>query len=220
MTALPAEARLSILKTCAAAPAKKLRAIRTSETTSQAAWIYQLPFGHGRKFLTGNGFVSTILGGWEWSNILSARSGLPVNITISRQAAAIPDANTSSPQRPNVVPNGNLFPTNQSITNFLNPAAFTTPASGAFGNAGRNLGRGPDNWQLDTALTKRIPLTERLNLVFRGEAFNLFNHPQYGTPLANFSSSANFGQITTELNASGVGTGTPRELQFALRLEF
>ena len=182
--------------------------------------IYQLPFGRGRRFLNSSSFASAILGGWEWSNILYARSGLPVNIAITRPTGAIPDANTSSPQRPDVVPNVNIFPANQTINNFLNIAAFATPAPGTFGNAGRNLGRGPDNWQLDMALTKRIPLTERLNLVFRGEAFNIFNHPQYATPSSNFSSPVSFGTITSGLNTSGVGTGTPRELQFALRLEF
>ena len=114
----------------------------------------------------------------------------------------------------------NVVAANQTVNNFLNLAAFATPVPGAFGNAGRNLGRGPDDWQLDLALSKRIPLTERLNLIFRGEAFNIFNHPQYGLPLSNVSSPNTFGQINTELNAGGVGTGTPRELQFALRLEF
>jgi hypothetical protein len=182
--------------------------------------IYQLPFGRGRRFLNSGGFVSAILGGWEWSNILYARSGLPVNITVGRSASAVPDGNTLSPQRPNVVPGVSLIPANQTINRFLNYNAFATPAAGTFGNAGRNLGRGPDNWQLDLALSKRMPLTERLNLVFRGEAFNIFNHPQYGLPLSNYSTANTFGEINTELNASGVGTGTPRELQFALRLEF
>jgi hypothetical protein len=182
--------------------------------------IYQLPFGRGRRFLSGPGFASAVLGGWQWINILSARSGLPVNITISRQGSVIPDGNTSSPQRPDVVPGVPIVPTNQSITNFINPNAFSIPAPGTFGNAGRNLARGPDAWQLDAALVKNIPLTERLHLAFRAEAFNLFNHPQFGLPSGNFSSAPSFGQITSERNATGIGTGTPRELEFALRLEF
>ncbi len=182
--------------------------------------IYQLPFGRGRRFLNNSGFASAILGGWEWSNILYARSGLPVNITMSRPASAVPDGNVTSPQRPDVVPNVNIFPASQAINNFFNRNAFTTPLPGTFGNAGRNLGRGTDNWQLDLSLSKRIPLRERLNLIFRGDAFNIFNHPQYFLPLSNYSSASTFGQINAELNPSGVGTGTPRELQFALRLEF
>ena len=182
--------------------------------------IYQLPFGHGRRFLNHGGLASAVFGGWEWANILSARSGLPVNVTISRTASAIPDGNTSSPQRPNVVPGESITPANQTINDFVNAAAFAIPAPGAFGNAGRNLLRGPSQWQLDTALVKTIPLTERVNFSIRAEAFNVFNHPQYGLPNANFSNAASFGQITTEANATGIGTGTPRELEFALRLQF
>ena len=182
--------------------------------------IYQLPFGHGRRFLTGQGYGSKILGGWEWANIFTARSGLPGNVTISRTASAIPDANTSSPQRPNVVAGEAIVPANQTITNFINNASFAIPAPGTFGNAGRNLIRGPNQWQLDTALVKNVPLTEKTQLTFRAEAFNVFNHTQYGLPNTNFSNSASFGQITTEANATGIGTGTPRELEFALRLQF
>ena len=182
--------------------------------------IYQLPFGSGRQFLSNSGWASAILGGWEWANIVTARSGLPVNITISRSGSAVPDGNTNSPQRPNVVSGVPLTPPNQSISNFLNPGTFAIPAAGTFGNAGRNLGRGPDVWQLDTALMKTVPLKEQLHLVIRAEAFNLFNHPQFAAPSGNFSNSASFGQITSQWNSTGIGTGTPRVLEFALRLEF
>ena len=182
--------------------------------------IYQLPFGKGRRFLQSNGFVSAVLGGWEWANIFTARSGLPVNVTYSPKASAVPDFNTLSSQRPNVVSGQSLTPANQSINSFINPAAFAIPTPGTFGNAGRNLARGPDVWQLDTALVKNIPITERLHLTFRAEAFNVFNHSQFGTPAASLSNLVSFGQITTEANSTGIGSGTPRELEFALRLEF
>ncbi|MBV9156576.1 MAG: TonB-dependent receptor, partial [Acidobacteriaceae bacterium] len=181
--------------------------------------IYQLPFGHGRKFLNSPGIVSAFLGGWEWANILTARSGLPVNVTLAAGYTA-PDGNNSSPQRPNVVPGVPLLPANQTIADWINPAAFSVPAPGTFGNAGRNLVRGPDEWQLDTALVKNIPITERVHMSLRGEAFNVFNHPHYGVPAANFSNLTTFGRITSELNATGIGTGTPREIELALRLEF
>ncbi len=183
--------------------------------------IYKLPFGHGKKYMTSPGVLSAVLGNWEWSNIFSARSGLPVNITYAPlNASVIPDGNNVSPQRPNVAAGQSIVPANQNIGNFLNAGTFSIPLPGTFGNAGRNLGRGPDAFQLDTALVKHIPLTERLNLLFRAEAFNVFNRSQFGLPNGNVSSAVSFGKITTELNPSGVGTGTPRELQFALRLEF
>jgi hypothetical protein len=72
---------------------------------------------------------------------------------------------------------------------------------------------------MDLGLAKRIPLTERTQFQFRGEAFNLFNRAQYGQPQAD-SSTSSFGQIITTANTSPVGTGTPRQIQFALRLDF
>ena len=182
--------------------------------------IYSLPFGPGKRFLNNKGFSSAVLGGWQWSNIVYARSGLPVTVTIARNASALPDANTSSPHRPNVNSAFSIIPASQSINNWIDPAAFSIPANGTFGNAGRNLVRGPNEWQLDTALEKHIPLKERLNLSFRAEAFNVFNHSHYGIPNAIFSSTSSFGSITTEQNSTGIGTGTPRELELALRLEF
>ncbi len=182
--------------------------------------IYQLPFGRGRQYLNRPGIASAILGGWEWANILTVHSGLPVNVAISRPASAVPDQNISSPQRPNVVAGQSIVPANQTIGYFVNAGAFSIPAPGTFGNAGRNLLRGPDAWQLDTALVKTMLLTERFHLVFRAEAFNIFNHTQLGLPNANFSNPASFGQITTEANGAGIGTGTPREIEFALRLQF
>lgn len=73
---------------------------------------------------------------------------------------------------------------------------------------------------MDTALQKRIPVYERASLSFRAEAFNLFNHPIFANPGNNISSASSFGRITGVLNNGAVGTGTPRRLQFMLRLDF
>ena len=181
--------------------------------------IYQLPFGPGRRYVNGRGVLSAIFGGWQWANILTARTGLPANVTLAAGYTA-PDGNNSSPERPNLVPGVNVVPAHQSIFNWINPAAFALPAPGAFGDAGRNLVRGPGQWQLDTALIRNIAVTERMRLLLRGEAFNVFNHPHYGQPASNFQSPTSFGQITSEFNATGIGTGTPRVMEFALRLEF
>jgi hypothetical protein len=101
----------------------------------------------------------------------------------------------------------------------MNPAAFAQVIDSSYGNAARNIGRGPNLWQTDLGLAKRIPLTEGVQLQFRGEFFNLFNRAQYGQPQADSSSSA-FGQIISTVNTTPIGTGTPREIQCALRLEF
>lgn len=104
-----------------------------------ASTIYELPFGHGRTFLT-RGTASQVLGGWQLRGLAVARTGLPLNVTISRSAAAIPDGNSTSPQRPNLIPGFSFVPPQgRSPLHWINPAAFTTPASGSFGNAPRNL---------------------------------------------------------------------------------
>jgi hypothetical protein len=84
---------------------------------------------------------------------------------------------------------------------------------------GRYITQGPHEWEAEMALSKRTVLTERFTLNFRAEAFNLFNHPNYGNPVANFSSGA-FGLITSILNTGPTGTGGTRKIELMLRLEF
>ena len=180
--------------------------------------IYQLPVGPGRRFLNTRSFAGQILGGWELSGIASANSGLPVNITISRSISNFADGYNSN-QRPNLVPGVPLYPANQTINNWFNPAAFAVPAPGTYGNLGRNVGRAPGWYEIDTALQKSFAFTERTHLLFRAEAFNLLNHPAYAAPASNVSSGS-FGIITNVLNTGAVGTGTPRRIQLALRLTF
>ena len=181
--------------------------------------VYQLPFGPGKKYLQAGGVQGRLLGGWELSGIATASTGRPVNITVTRSASDMPDGNRSN-QRPDVVPGVSIYAVNQSINNWFNPAAFAVPAKGTWGNLGRYVARGPGYWEADTALKKSIPITERVSLSFRAEAFNLFNHPIYGNPASNISARSSFGRITTILNNGAVGTGTPRRVQLMLRLDF
>jgi hypothetical protein len=192
--------------------------------TFSANAVYQLPFGKGRQFLTGGRIAQTVLGGWELTGLGSIRSGNPVNVIVSRSASSLPDGLSIQDgkvfQRPNYVGGISLVPANQSITNWINPLAFAVPANGTWGNAGRNLVRGPRFMQADIGLTKSFPVTDRIAVAFRAEAFNVFNRAQFGDPNGNFSSPS-FGQITSTVNNGSVtGSGTPREFQFALRLKF
>jgi len=97
------------------------------------------------------------------------------------------------------------------------------PAAGTFGDAPRNVARGPGAWQMDFGASKRIQLGENGWLEFRSEFFNIFNHPQYGLPQAIFGVPG-FGSITQTVNTttpvSPIGSGTPREMQFAVRIGF
>jgi hypothetical protein len=181
--------------------------------------VYQLPFGPGKPFLHSGGFVGKLVGGWELSGIASATSGRPLDILVDRSSSDLPDANTRN-QRPDLLPGVSIYPAHQTINNWFNPAAFVTPAPGTWGTLGRNVGRGPGYYEIDTALEKETAITERLALKFRAEAFNVLNHPIYGDPGIDFSSSASFGVITSPLNTGATGIGTPRRLQFMLRLEF
>jgi hypothetical protein len=170
---------------------------------------YLLPFGH---------FV--LLRGWEISGIASVRSGLPLTVTVSRSATALPDGNSQN-QRPNLVPGVSLVPAGgRTITQWINPAAFALPANGQWGNAGRNIVDGPGLFQVDTALSRCIKIHEGSGLMFRLETFNVFNHPQLGKPNVNFSTPATFGRITSISNTSPIGTGTARSLQLAARFTF
>jgi hypothetical protein len=187
--------------------------------------IYQLPFGPGRRYLTGNDLASKIFGGWEVSGIANARTGTPINITLKRATSALPDGNNSS-QRPNLVPGVSIYAANQTISSWFNPAAFAIPAKGTWGNLGRYAARGPGYSEFDTAVQKAFPIGgEKMKLNFRTEVFNIFNQSIYANPSGSIGSdpsnpSASFGRSTSLLNSGAIGTGTPRRIQFALRLDF
>ena len=183
--------------------------------------IYRLPIGPGHRYLKSGELAGLLASGWELSGIGAARTGLPLTVTVSRSASALPDGNSTSPQRPDLVPGVSLIaPGGQTPQRWINPAAFAIPANGNWGNAGRNLVRAPRIWQIDTALTKRNQITERIGLEFRAEAFNILNRAQFSAPNTNLSSAGSFGQITQPFNAGATGTGTPRQFQFMLRLNF
>ena len=185
--------------------------------------IYQLPFGAGKRYLNSPGIWRDIAGSWQATSTVEARTGFPINVLISRKAGDVPDGNTTD-QRPDLVPGVSLTPPGgSSIGEWINPAAFAPPVSQTFGDAPRNLVRGPGAWQIDMGLAKQIPVTERVGLQFRTEVFNIFNHPQYGLPQATAFGTL-FGSIINGVNTntpvSPVGTGTPRQVQFALRIAF
>jgi hypothetical protein len=170
---------------------------------------YALPFGRSRRW-----------GGWSLSGVNSFHTGLPLNVTVTRKATAVPDGNTTN-QRPDVVAGVSLIPVGgQNINNWININAFTTPANGVFGDAGRGIVTGPNLFQIDAALQKDTRLSERLGLIFRADVFNVFNHPELGAPNLNISSPATFGRITSLENTSPIGTGGARSIQLSLRLKF
>ena len=194
--------------------------------------VYQLPFGLGKRMLNESGLASTIAGGWELTTTALARTGFPVNVLLPSSYIA-PDGNSAT-QRPDLVPGVSLTPPGgRTVAHWINPAAFALPA-GEFGDAPRNLLRGPGTWQIDIGAAKTISFAERAQLEFRSEFYNIFNHPQLGQPQATCDVSTSnpagcptgFGSIINTVNTSivspitPVGSGTSREIQFALRLSF
>ncbi len=180
--------------------------------------VYTLPFGKGQRYLT-SGLGSKILSGWDLSGISTIRTGFPVNVTVNRTSGDVPTGNTQS-QRPNLVTGVPVYAANRSANGWINLAAFSVPVRGTFGNLGRNVLRGPGLFQMDVALARRIPVTERIGFQLRAEAFNLTNRPQYGNPAANISNPGNFGLIQGVVNGGATGSGRSRSLQFMLRLDF
>jgi hypothetical protein len=199
-------------------------------------WIYELPFGRGRRFLR-EGLAEKIFGGWQLTGLTQARTGRQLTISTPRTTAAgdLPDRNNSN-QRPDLVSGVSLIPPGgQTVDRWINPAAFRIPPLGRWGTAGRSLLAGPGLVQFDMGLGKRVPFSEGRSVEFRWEAFNIFNRAQLGTPNTNFVVAnpdrcragdpagcvvdSNFGRITSPLNRN-FGTGTNRQMQFMLRINF
>jgi hypothetical protein len=181
--------------------------------------VYELPVGAGKRFVSQPGVARMILGGWSLSGIATARSGFPVNVTLSRSSTTVPYGYNVN-QRPDLVAGVSLTPPGGSTPGlWINPAAFAVPAPFTFGDAGRSIARGPSLYQLDMGLAKSFSVTERARIQFRWEVFNVANRAQYGQPSGTLV-AGQFGLITSTINTTPVGTGTPREMQFMLQATF
>ncbi|HZF39040.1 MAG TPA: TonB-dependent receptor, partial [Blastocatellia bacterium] len=184
--------------------------------------VYDLPFGKGRKFVSGLGnYADAVIGGWRLTLINTMTSGLPVNLTYSAGSAF--QVGSSLTYRPNLTGQP-LILDSDDPNRYLNPAAVIAPTdrSKPFGNAGRNIVSGPSFFQTDLGLHKSFPVwKERTKLEFRMEAFNLFNHTNFTAPDSNVSNitldangnnTGSFGKITSAFPA--------RQIQFALKLTY
>src|SRR5262249_24564517 len=144
--------------------------------------LYELPFGKGRRFGSHlNRVADTFFGGWQVSGVGTVRTGFPASWLNLRDAAVnnagfeVDNCSLVAGQNPNAGPH--------SLLSWWNLAAFATPTNNeVFGNAGRNVLRGPRFVNLDLALQKVAPLTERVKLQFRFEAFNALNHAIFSMP--------------------------------------
>ena len=184
--------------------------------------VYELPFGRGRKFGSQwNRWMDGVLGGWQLSNIMTARTGLPVNVSLN-SSGVDPKTNKSykffsrngGGLRPNYVgPDANpgIDPKVDRL-HYLDPAAFAVQALNTPGDAQRNIAWGPHLFQMNLSLVKRFRVMESQALDLRLEAFNAFNNVNFSPPASTFGSS-NFGQITSTI-------GDARVVQAAIRYRF
>ena len=151
--------------------------------------------------------------GWQISSLVQARSGLPYTVALASPFLGADQI------RPNYVSGVSPTPTDFDVPgNQLNRAAFVAPPNGEYGNVGRNSERGPGFTQWDASFSKTTQIKERLALQFRGELFNILNHPNFANP-DGFLADFNFGRSTATIG-NHIGTGTSRQAQLVLKLLF
>jgi hypothetical protein len=183
---------------------------------------WEFPFSGG---LLANPLAKELVGGWSVSGIATLQSGFP----LSPQLGYNPTGNgdTRNPVRPNLAPgfHGPLYA--KTVTQWFNPAAFTAPYPGTFGNVGRDTLTGPGLSELDLALVKNTTIHERLHAQFRAEFFNVLNHSNFTTPNpVVFSSGPTPKTPTAEVAPSptaGVVSATAttsRQIQFGVKFLF
>ncbi len=157
-----------------------------------------------------NRLANTLIGGWQFSGIVSIRSGEPIALysDVDNSGSGI------GTDRPDLVGNPYLSGSRsrgEQVAEWLNTAAFGENTPGTFGNIGRNRFNGPGYASTDLALQKDFRIVERFAVQFRAEAFNAFNRPNLLNPTSDLL-SGNFMVINSAFD--------PRILQFALRLKW
>jgi hypothetical protein len=188
-------------------------------------FLWELPFGEGKRFLSGPNPASRWLGDWQFNGIITLQTGSPYSVTAANDGLLGYNhavyANCVGDPFTGATTNHDLYTT----TGFLiNPAAFAQPGPGTFGSCAPFKFYGPGLQMWDLSLFKQFKFTERWQLQFRAEFFNAFNHPNFAAPNAYIGSPGSFGKVSNTLspilgNDSG-GPGDPREIQLALKLFF
>ncbi|WP_031496704.1 TonB-dependent receptor [Bryobacter aggregatus] len=187
----------------------------------QSAITYELPGRYSHSWL------NAAFAHWATDTRISARSGMPVDIL--GITGVDPTLGTSVSYQPNLVAGQPLYISDKAAPGGrrINFAAFSTTVVGTHGNLGRNVANGFGTFQTDIAIRRQFQLSERFGLQFRGEAFNVFNHPVFGSIYNQLSSgAARFGLAYNTQNTQMGGlnslyqTGGPRSVQLALKLIF
>jgi len=168
---------------------------------------YELPFGKGKHLLSKGGVLTYALGNWQVQGIAELLSGFPLSPT----GTNVCNCGSYVPQRVNSVTPGFGNIDNPTVNHWYDKTAFALPTPGFQGNAGRNVVIAPPLRNLDFSVLKNFPITERFQLQYRGEFFNILNHPNFGPPDMNISNVTS-GVISQAYDG--------RSIQMSLRLGF
>lgn len=171
--------------------------------------LYELPFGVGKKYLH-SGLAAYIVGNWQINGIYRLATGTPFNITTDATPCNCPGNGNFA----NVIHSATILGGIGPGQKWFDITAFTVPPANSFGNAGRNIVRGPRLSNYDMSIFRNFPIRERAKLEFRGEFYNLTNTPHFSNPNGSIT-SGNFGEISSTLGGYG-----NREVQLALRMTF
>jgi carboxypeptidase family protein/TonB-dependent receptor-like protein len=173
------------------------------------SYLYELPFGKGRKFgANAPGGLDAIIGGWQFNGITTFQSGTPLTITANNTAGLFnpltrPNTNGKDPRLGGKV--------DERLNKYFDTSVYSQPPAFTFGNVGPTVNIRNDGVRsFDLSLFKQFAPTERMRVQFRVEALNAFNTPRFGSPTTSVTSTT-FGQITSQANS-------PRQLQFGLKI--
>jgi hypothetical protein len=177
-----------------------------------AGYLYELPFGKGRRWLNSSRAADLLLGGWNLNGITTLRTGMPYNPTLANPAAALGTAAVQQ-WRPDRIAKGTVDKPDPE--RWFDTGAFVRPCEGTvcrLGNSGANILTSGGAVNTDFGLSKYFAVTERVRFQLRGEAFNVFNTPAFARPNSNLN-SPDVGKVRGTVSQ-------PRVFQYALRLEF
>jgi hypothetical protein len=157
-----------------------------------ASYVWDIPFLRNR-----NDLVSKVIGGWQYSGIVTLRTGLPINPVLGRDIAGV---GSSDRQRAQAIRNPTLPSDQRDVSQWFDASAYTQPAFGTFATTGRNVLSGP-GWQVfDMSFAKVIRFVEGRQLEIRADGFNIFNHTQFDAVGTSFFTPATFGRVTSARN--------------------
>jgi hypothetical protein len=186
--------------------------------------IYELPFGRGKRFAA-SGVGDKILGGWQINQLWSFYTGTPFGVSASGTSLNLPGASQRADQ---IKPSVETFGNAGRGMSYFDPLAFAPVTDARFGTAGYRALRGPGMVNADFGLQRRFPLTERIAMQFRAEAFNFTNTPHFANPGTNVSSmdisggvirTNGYTEITGVTNLARDGIDE-RQVRFTLRFNF